>query len=120
MPCRSGSPHAVFPEDEALALPAGANFSRAMTARITATTPRTGSSRFRMSTSARVRSVTTPAASPCHEDHEPQRNGPCLRGSSLDDNLRHDARRKELLRLHVPMRDPLLIGVERHQLPRRP
>src|SRR6266550_6803974 len=37
-----------------------------------------------------------------------------------DDDLRHDARREELLGLHLPMRDPLLMRVERHLFPRRP
>src|SRR6185369_2292341 len=37
-----------------------------------------------------------------------------------DNDLRHDARWEELLRLHVAMGDALLIGVERHLLPCRP
>src|SRR5258705_378914 len=51
MPCRSGSPQAVLDAEGWVALPAGATFSRMMTARITPTTPRTGSSRFLISTS---------------------------------------------------------------------
>src|SRR5690349_10712281 len=41
-------------------------------------------------------------------------------GGGSDDYLRHDACGEEFLRLHVPVGDALLIGVERHLLPRGP
>src|SRR6266550_1643569 len=71
MPCRSGSPQAVLSAVDALAVPAGAIFSRTMTARITATTPRTWSSRLRMCTSARVCSLTTPGEDSCQAPLSP-------------------------------------------------
>src|SRR5947207_182200 len=71
MPWRSGSPQAVLSVVDALAVPAGAIFMRAMRARITAITPRTWSSRLRMCTSARVRLVTTPGEDSCQAPLSP-------------------------------------------------